>query len=700
MQSSIQTRRPFSLALGVTAALGLAVGMLALATAPAGAATASATCPVVNPQSGAVTPAGPWDGLNWSGCDLSGADFGHGTLINDYMPGANLTGASLTDAYLLDDNMGAANLSGAALTGVDSVGVTGTPSLPADWSIYNGHLIGPGAILTCAGLSGDNLSGADLSGTNLNCANLSNVNFSDANLTGSDLDTATLAGANFSGADMSGVNLANASSGGVIGRPVNIPPDWALTQGYFIGPDAYLVGADLDGADLAGDVMTGAFLTEANLTGANLSGDNLAKAFFDDVTLTGADLNGTDLTNSYLTDGGAFWSVTSGGITGVPLLPATWSLVHGYLIGPGANLSGANLAGAELANKDLNSTELLRADLSGADLSDANLSGASFVYTDLRNANMSGAQTNAASWIDTTCPDGTNSSQHVAGCFTAFDTMPPSATPAVTSGRLGTYGWYTSPVTVHWEWADNGQINQSKCQATSTTTGSGDPVTLTAACTDLAGNTGHASFAVKVDTTAPAVSVTGVVAGHQYVLGHVPAVGCRTIEKISGVARPAAVTITRGMNNVGRFTATCSGAVSMAGIAQHVPVNASYTVVYGFGGFIGPTAGAVIARTAHTVTAKFRFTDGVGHAIAANIAATLAARHDVQAVLSGPGIKSVTAACRWVASDSAFECVIKIPGGVRTGKTRYLISAMENVGTGFTMAPAVGGVNPEPISFR
>src|SRR5579862_6477532 len=86
MESTIQSRRPFRLALGVTAALGLAVGILALATAPAGAAAASATCPVVDSQTGAVTPAGPWDGLNWSGCDLSGADFGHGTLIDDYMP--------------------------------------------------------------------------------------------------------------------------------------------------------------------------------------------------------------------------------------------------------------------------------------------------------------------------------------------------------------------------------------------------------------------------------------------------------------------------------------------------------------------------------------------------------------------------------------------------------------------------------------
>ncbi len=84
-----------------------------------------------------------------------------------------------------------------------------------------------GADMSCA-----NLTGADLTGANLAFANLR-----DADLTGADLTGANLRDADLTGADLTGANLAFAN----------------------------LRDADLTGADL-----TGANLTRANLRGADL----------------------------------------------------------------------------------------------------------------------------------------------------------------------------------------------------------------------------------------------------------------------------------------------------------------------------------------------------------------------------------------------------------------------------------------------
>ena len=66
--------------------------------------------------------------------------------------------------------------------------------------------------------------------------------------------------------------------------------------------------------------------------------------------------------------------VISGGITTVPAqFPLEFSIVDGYLAGPGANLSGANLSGEDLAGVDYSKIDLDGANLSGADLSGADL---------------------------------------------------------------------------------------------------------------------------------------------------------------------------------------------------------------------------------------------------------------------------------------------------------------------------------------
>jgi endo-1,4-beta-xylanase len=90
----------------------------------------------------------------------------------------------------------------------------------------------------------------------------------------------------------------------------------------------------------------------------------------------------------------------------------------------------------------------------------------------------------------------------------ALDTSAPKASPAQ-SPAANTAGWNNSDVTVNWNWADADgatDIDANNCTTSSTSSGEGSNLTLAASCKDLAGNTGSASYAVKVDKTAPSIT--------------------------------------------------------------------------------------------------------------------------------------------------------------------------------------------------
>lgn len=114
----------------------------------------------------------------------------------------------------------------------------------------------------------------------------------------------------------------------------------------------------LEGADLAGAIMSG-----VSLVGAILVGANLHRAYLVGANLNGANLYGADLSNANLE--GARLALAN--LEGANLRGAILS---------GAQLAGANLEGADLAGANLKKAILVRADLAGANLNGANIEGA------------------------------------------------------------------------------------------------------------------------------------------------------------------------------------------------------------------------------------------------------------------------------------------------------------------------------------
>jgi hypothetical protein len=186
-------------------------------------------------------------------------------------------------------------------------------------------------------------------------------------------------------------------------------PASAATKSCVPGPGARLVGCKLSGLDLAHANLSGASLRLAILKGTNLTDANLTGANLTSARLNGANLTGAILTRAILFD------ASSGEMTGPPAsLPPYWSFLHGYLIGPGADLEYTNLTGIDLANAPLGATYFNYANLSHADLVDGHLKYAYLEHSNLTDADLRGAVISRSNlggitWSNTICPDGTNS---------------------------------------------------------------------------------------------------------------------------------------------------------------------------------------------------------------------------------------------------------------------------------------------------
>jgi len=337
-------------AVGVSA---LAAGTPAVTAGAAGAAPAVVTCPTVDANTGAVTPA-PSAGVDWSGCNLANADLSH----------ANLSGA---------------NLSGASLKG--------------------------------ANFNGSNLTGAHLNKADLTGALLPVTDLSSADLTGANLTQAIIKSSSLNKTIMAGTTLTKVVGRQITGTPASLPANWAVVSGSLVGPGADLSNDGLVNADLHGMNLTGTIFDHSNLTNANLANANLAGASFVGAVVTGANLQGVNLAGDNLN------GIVSGDVAGTPAsLPAGWSLRDGFLIGPGASLHGANLAGQNLAGANLAGIDMTNANLVSTNLSKANLTGSDLTGANLTGASLFRAKLTGVTWSATTCPNGKNSAGFGGGC--------------------------------------------------------------------------------------------------------------------------------------------------------------------------------------------------------------------------------------------------------------------------------------------
>ncbi len=182
-----------------------------------------------------------------------------------------------------------------------------------------------------------------------------------------------------------------------------------------------------------------------------------------------------------------------------------------------------------------------------------------------------------------TCVDNAS---NVAAAVTAgpfkIDLTKPTISAAATT-QPNANGWYNSAVTIHFTCTD-ALSGIAFCPGDEVVSSEGVAVSSTAQTSiDRAINYSTPSnvVTVKLDKTAPVVTVTGVSNGATYAAGSVPAVGCTTSDTLSGVATQATLSVSSGTptgpNGATIVTATCNSATDLAGNSTS-PTSVSYTV--------------------------------------------------------------------------------------------------------------------------
>src|SRR5574340_727873 len=213
-------------------------------------------------------PPGP--GVDYSGCDLTSKGINFNNLD---LSGSNLAGATLDGLHLSNSKLIGANLTGASLQGTYFEKTNLTNAIVRN--INAGFAIFQNSVLTNADFSGAILSNADfthsdITNLNLSGADLSFSDFTNAYIHGNTFDSNTIfSGASYISADFSNSNLSGLN----------------LSSADF-------TSANFTGSNLSNSNLQGSTFTNANFHLANLSGANLTGALLGGAVLTGANLSG------------------------------------------------------------------------------------------------------------------------------------------------------------------------------------------------------------------------------------------------------------------------------------------------------------------------------------------------------------------------------------------------------------------------
>jgi hypothetical protein len=202
------------------------------------------------------------------------------------------------------------------------------------------------------------------------------------------------------------------------------------------------------------------------------------------------------------------------------------------------------------------------------------------------------------------------------------DTTAPTAAPSQSPAANGA-GWNTTDVTITWNWSDEpggSGIDPLDCTATSTSSGEGSALEVTATCADLAGNVGTATVTVRVDKTPPTVTCD---ATPTYIVGDTPdsGVSATVTDALSGpVASEVTADLTAAdLTEPGVFSVALTGA-DVAG--NSTTVDCPYVVAYEFLGFLTPFPLSSYQRGS-TIPVRFQLGDASGQPISNDAAAAL-----------------------------------------------------------------------------
>lgn len=242
------------------------------------------------------------------------------------------------------------------------------------------------------------------------------------------------------------------------------------------------------------------------------------------------------------------------------------------------------------------------------------------------------------------------------------DKTRPTASPTRLPAPNGN-GWNNSPVSVTWNWSDvagGSGIDNTNCTTSSTTSGEGLGLVLTATCEDLADNIGSSSQTVNVDLTAPTL-VCGT--APEFILrgDHATDVTATVTDSLSG---PTAVVVTADVTaddiaSVGVKTKMLTGSDRADNVASST---CSYVVGYEFLGYLAPIPLSSYKR-GQTLPVRFQLGDASGTPIADADAAGLAGECSARVTLDGVVVGCAT----YDEESSTFQYDLKLPKNLSPG---------------------------------